>query len=118
MKKEYINKGKICSAHECDRAAYARGYCIKHYERWRIHGDINVNYHRRYRKPNINFVFDLMESKFRRSYDETNFLRLMLEEAYGSNECENVYKGKALVIEDIAHDAEWYDYRIKDRYYA
>ena len=28
-----------CSVPDCDRGAYARGWCNKHYQRWRTHGD-------------------------------------------------------------------------------
>lgn len=32
----------ICSIEGCDRSATRRGWCSKHYERWRAHGDPNV----------------------------------------------------------------------------
>lgn len=28
-----------CSVPDCDRGVYARGWCSKHYQRWRSHGD-------------------------------------------------------------------------------
>jgi hypothetical protein len=30
---------KTCSVEDCESKKYCRGYCIKHYSRWRSHGD-------------------------------------------------------------------------------
>lgn len=30
---------RICSIDDCERRAYARGWCSKHYQRWLAHGD-------------------------------------------------------------------------------
>lgn len=35
--------GRTCKVEECDREPIIRGYCPKHYSRWRIHGDPHVN---------------------------------------------------------------------------
>lgn len=32
-------KGKKCSISYCERSAHSRGWCKKHYEVWRCHGD-------------------------------------------------------------------------------
>ncbi|MFD5848295.1 HNH endonuclease signature motif containing protein [Streptomyces chartreusis] len=39
-----------CMIEECDTVVYARGWCHRHYTRWRIHGDPAADY-RRVRKP-------------------------------------------------------------------
>lgn len=31
-----------CSANECDRDSFARGFCLMHYKRFRRHGDANI----------------------------------------------------------------------------
>ena len=36
-------KGKQCSVDGCDTKVRAKGYCIKHYERYKNHNDTNVN---------------------------------------------------------------------------
>lgn len=33
---------KRCSVEDCESPAYARGWCIKHYSRWKTHGDVTV----------------------------------------------------------------------------
>lgn len=30
---------RICSVDDCGRPPYVRGWCVKHYSRWRAHGD-------------------------------------------------------------------------------
>lgn len=37
---------KKCSVDDCERAAYCRGWCKLHYERWRKRGDVNDAGHR------------------------------------------------------------------------
>lgn len=32
-----------CAVDDCDRAPYVRGWCTKHYQRWRTHGDPATN---------------------------------------------------------------------------
>ena len=44
-----------CSVPDCDRGAYARGWCSKHYQRWRTHGDPRGGGHR-YSTPEEAFV--------------------------------------------------------------
>jgi hypothetical protein len=34
------NKGKKCSVHECDKLAFCKGYCSKHYQQIKFHGKI------------------------------------------------------------------------------
>jgi len=31
-----------CKVKDCDRPHYGRGYCSKHYQRWRKHGNPNI----------------------------------------------------------------------------
>src|ERR1035438_7249183 len=31
---------RTCSIAECENPSYVRGWCTKHYERWRIRGDV------------------------------------------------------------------------------
>jgi len=33
-----------CSVTDCDRPRYCKGFCTKHYERWRAHGDLDTHY--------------------------------------------------------------------------
>jgi hypothetical protein len=35
-------KATQCSVEDCGNLGYARGYCLKHYQRWYRHGDVNV----------------------------------------------------------------------------
>jgi len=39
---DYTNKGKLCSLSQCNLDSYSKGYCEKHYRRWRKHGDASV----------------------------------------------------------------------------
>ena len=34
-----ITEMKVCSIEECESKKYIHGYCIKHYQRWKAHGD-------------------------------------------------------------------------------
>lgn len=36
--RKYVNKGKKCYINGCDRPAYRRGWCRRHYERWKKWG--------------------------------------------------------------------------------
>jgi len=44
------NAEKVCEIDECGARVYARGWCNKHYLRWRHHGDPTAD-HSRVRKP-------------------------------------------------------------------
>jgi hypothetical protein len=33
---------EMCSGTDCDRTSFARGFCLKHYKRWRNNGDPDV----------------------------------------------------------------------------
>ncbi len=45
------NKGRICLAEDCDRAAKSKGYCDKHYARFRKYGDASIVLITDMRKP-------------------------------------------------------------------
>lgn len=34
---------RACSVESCDGLRYAKGFCNKHYIRWRVHGNVEVN---------------------------------------------------------------------------
>jgi hypothetical protein len=39
---------KICSVSDCDSIATRRGWCQKHYKRWKTHGDPEIEFKRAY----------------------------------------------------------------------
>lgn len=45
-----------CSVPDCDRGAYARGWCTKHYQRWLRHGDTRGGGAARYSTPEEAFA--------------------------------------------------------------
>lgn len=49
------HRGAICNVHECASAAKLRGWCPKHYERWRRYGDAEYPVCER-RSPQINSI--------------------------------------------------------------
>ncbi len=88
-----------CSVYECQNKVKARGFCSKHYRRLMRHGDVNTNYHRKYRKPDVNFKFDAMESKFIRTSEESLALRALFGEEISIHEGQDVYYGNCLRID-------------------
>lgn len=42
-----------CNVENCENISRAKGFCNKHYKRLKRHGDVNINYSRKYRVNNI-----------------------------------------------------------------
>lgn len=42
---------KVCSVDGCNKASRARGMCVMHYRRWRIHGDVTTKLVPSYVRP-------------------------------------------------------------------
>jgi hypothetical protein len=65
-----------CTVPGCERFVIAKGYCDKHYRRWRIYGDPNVC------KPNVNGLEDFWE-KVKKSEGCWTWLAAKDEDGYG-----------------------------------
>lgn len=92
---------KECSVDGCKRKHSAKGYCKKHYERFRRHGDPMVNYVRKYRRNSL--CLDNIEKPENRFYgcrDEKNLLNEYHKSNLSHHEIEDIYNPSDYV--DIA----------------
>lgn len=87
-----------CSVYNCDNTIHARGFCSKHYQRFMKHSDVHTNYRRKYRKPDVNFKFDVTESKHNRTLEETLTLRALFGEEISLHDGENAFNGRCIGI--------------------
>lgn len=70
---------KTCSIENCERKVYSRGWCQKHYCRWRAHGDpsILLNLERFHYVGKICKVDDCKNPQWLREYCQLHYSRII-----------------------------------------
>jgi hypothetical protein len=81
--KDNIKNKKIpCEIDNCEGfQVNSRGWCGKHYERWRVHGDVNVNYHRKNKRTS--YSINKTPITFTHSHEEVMIMNEFFEEMTG-----------------------------------